>query len=152
MAFDESTDDLLDEVISRLRSTPVPEYPGPPNLDPPELQRPLHEQQQRRRGGGLLVVCAALVLCLAGLILTRSRQDGLDSQIALKTHPGLANVIAGPVTIDSGDERAEFSSLESQLDEVDGRLRAIDEEIAYQEVGSSAANLLAQYSQSKSTD
>lgn len=137
----DSADELLDEVVARLKSMPVPDYPGPPDLDLSlklSGDSRLPTSGKRTRTGALVVVCSVLALSFAALIM--------QPQTRTATPGGLTNVVKGPVHMQSFELDGPLLSIERELDALSQRLDEINEEIACQELRSDAATLLARYS------
>jgi hypothetical protein len=133
-------DQLLDEAVSRLKSLPVPDYPGPPRLDLPHPAReapPPSPGRRIPRGGLLVVVCSVLVLAVTAVILPTPERTTAQN--------GLANVVQHPVQVRTVALDTRLRSLEQELDTISHRLDEIDDEILTQELLSDSQSLLAQY-------
>ena len=131
---------LLDEALSRLKSLPVPDYPGPPR---PDLSHPVRESPPpatRRhipRSGLLVVVCSVLVLAVTAVVLPTPERTTSQS--------GLTNVVRHPVQVQTVALDVRLRALEEELDAISHRLDEIDDEIVTQELLSDSRSLLAQY-------
>lgn len=134
-------DQLLDGAVARLKTLPVPDYPGPPRLNRPHPETPPRAARPQIRGGVLVLVCSVLVLAVAGVILPTPRRTSSRS--------GLTNVVQHPVRMRTVVLDDRFRAIEHQLDAISLRLNEIDDEIVTQELLSDARSLAAQYSTSE---
>lgn len=135
----DSADQLLDEAVSRLKSLPVPDYPGPPRLDSARALKapPPATRTHIRRGGLLVVVCSVLVLAVTAVILPTPERTTARN--------GLTDVVQHPVQVRTVALDFRFRAIEQELDAISHRLDEIDDEIVTQELLSDSRSLLAQY-------
>jgi len=144
----DSTDKLLDAVAARIRSTPVPDYPGPPVLDSQLAENPVTELSNVRKARhfqfGAICCCAAVLCAVAFTVMTRHRvPDSNVREIAEQSEPSDANIM--PIHVQTIDSTLEFDLMIAELDRLSGRLDQLETEVAFLEVRSDLATLLAQY-------
>ncbi|MEP3479956.1 MAG: hypothetical protein ABJZ55_11965 [Fuerstiella sp.] len=163
-------DELLDEIAVGIRNAPVPDYPGPPLLN--ALANAMQNSVQRssvapdgRRASIIAVSCSLVALLAAAIGLMACHVDNNDpnsnrrlvndqKEVAsneiseLIESPGLKT---GPVLVSSVDPTPEFDRMTDQLDRLDARLHALENEVALGEVQTDAATLLAEYTLHKRT-
>jgi hypothetical protein len=163
MNDDDSTkydsEDWLDDIAAKIRSSKIPAYPGLPALDTRSQRTPKFRQHRIVAASCCLAMLSVIAITVvwwnrpAGKIGPEAKitaSDGDDKTDAAA--PMVLRPIEGPVQIISINPAAEFTRMTGRLDRLSNRLNQLEMQVSVAEVQSEAASLLAQYAPNQNTE
>jgi hypothetical protein len=150
--IEKHSEELLDDIAARIRSAPIPDYPGPPVLDQNVIRTPFP------RIATIAAGCCLVVLCISAIAvmnwdrptensdpLGQVAESDTENDVEFRDLVGGTNPTVGPTQIVSFDPTPELDRMTDGLDQLSKRLDQLEAQVAISEVQSDVASLLVQY-------